>query len=232
MVFIVKNYEEVIINPFLKPNVKYSNNDAKHKSFATPEELQQTIDMAIKMNKPHVSFACSYAYTTMCRTDYIPTAQWNKHYKKTYLRIVEEKNNTEGDFPLYDENGDCLYPDFVKMLEDAFNNKKGLYLIMRKQLQNSHGFKKGEYYPYKRRHLGSEVKKVLDACKKAYPNFNPHLVFKSFRKGAISDLQSMTSEKNVMLLTRHKDPKVLTTNYFNRNNKTQAIKVSKIRNLK
>ena len=50
--------------------------------------------------------------------------------------------------------------------------------------------------------------------------------------GAISDLQGKTTDKNVMILTRHKDPKVLATNYLNRKDKSKAIAVSKIRNLK
>lgn len=220
------------INMFTKLGLEQSGNDARNSAFATPQEYQQTIDMADSMNKPSVALAVSYAYTTICRTDYIPLAQWNKNYFKTYLKIVEAKNNSEGDFYLYDENGECLYPEFTKRLENAFNNKKGLYLIMRKQVANSHGLKAGEYYPYTRRYLGSEVKKVIDACKKAYPNYNQNLVFKSFRKGAISDLQGKTNDKNVMMLTRHKDPKVLATNYLNRQDPSKSIAVSKIRNLK
>ena len=220
------------INMFTKLGLKQSGNDERNEAFATPQEYKQALDMADSMNKPQIALAIDYAYTTMCRTDYIPLVQWNKNYFKNYLRIVEAKNNSESDFPLYDENGESLCPEFVKRLENAFANKKGLYLIMRKQVANSHGYKAGEYYPYTRRYLGSQIKEVLDACKKTYPEFNQNLVFKSFRKGAISDLQGKTTDKNVMILTRHKDPKVLATNYLNRKDKSKAIAVSKIRNLK
>ena len=220
------------INMFTKLALEQSGKDPRNKSFATPQEYKQALDMADSMNKPEIALALDWAYITLDRTEYIHLRKWNTNYFKNYLYIYEEKNKSEGNFPLYDENGECLYPEFTKRLENAFNNKKGLYLIMRKQVANSHGFKAGEYYPYTRRYIGSEVKKVLDACKKAYPEFNQNLVYKSFRKGAISDLQGQTTDTNVMILSRHKDPKVLTTNYLNKKDKSKAIAVSKIRNLK
>ena len=101
---------------------------------------------------------------------------------------------------------------------------------MRKQTKNSHGLISGQHYPFTLRYLQEKIRFVLDSCKDRLSN--PNLQFSSFRKGAISDLQGKTTDKNVMMLTRHKDPKVLATNYLNRQDPSKSIAVSKIRNLK
>jgi len=211
-----------VINPFIDTELKYSG---KETYFATIKDLDIVINQADQLNLRSVGTALSLSYWTTIRSGYIYKLLWNKHYHKTYMDIIQEKNDSWVKFPLYD-NDECLYPKLVNRLEKDFNDKKGLYIVMRKQTKNSHGFISGQYYPFTKRYLQEKVRFVLDQCKDKLSN--PNLEFSSFRKGGISDIATETNSHNVMSITGHKEEKTL-TKYINYKDTRKQIKVSRER---
>jgi len=210
------------VNPFIDTELKYSGAETY---FATVKDLDIATDTADQLNLRSVGTALNLVYWTTIRSGYVKDLTWSQHYKKTYLDIIQEKNNSYVQFPLYDDN-ECLYPKLVARLEKDFAEKKGLYMVMRKQTKNSHGFISGQYYPFTKRYLQEKVRFVLDKCKDKLSN--PNLQFSSFRKGAISDIATETNSHNVMSITGHKEEKTL-TKYINYKDKRKQIKVSKER---
>jgi hypothetical protein len=210
------------VNPFIDTELKYSGAETY---FATVKDLDIATDTADQLNLRSVGTALNLVYWTTIRSGYVKDLTWSQHYKKTYLDIIQEKNNSYVQFPLYDDN-ECLYPKLVARLEKDFAEKKGLYMVMRKQTKNSHGFMSGQYYPFTKRYLQEKVRFVLDKCKDKLSN--PNLQFSSFRKGAISDIATETNSHNVMSITGHKEEKTL-TKYINYKDKRKQIKVSKER---
>lgn len=210
------------INPFIDTELKYSG---KETYFATIKDLDIVVNQADQLNLRSVGTALSLSYWTTIRSGYIYKLLWNKHYHKTYMDIIQEKNDSWVKFPLYD-NDECLYPKLVNRLEKDFNDKKGLYIVMRKQTKNSHGFISGQYYPFTKRYLQEKVRFVLDQCKDKLSN--PNLEFSSFRKGGISDIATETNSHNVMSITGHKEEKTL-TKYINYKDTRKQIKVSRER---
>ena len=210
------------VNPFIDTELKYSGAETY---FATVKDLDIATDTADQLNLRSVGTALNLVYWTTIRSGYVKNLTWSQHYKKTYLDIIQEKNNSYVQFPLYDDN-ECLYPKLVARLEKDFAEKKGLYIVMRKQTKNSHGFISGQYYPFTKRYLQEKVRFVLDKCKDKLSN--PNLQFSSFRKGAISDIATETNSHNVMSITGHKEEKTL-TKYINYKDKRKQIKVSKER---
>ena len=210
------------INPFIDTELKYSG---KETYFATIKDLDIVVNQADQLNLRSVGTALSLSYWTTIRSGYIYKLLWNKHYHKTYMDIIQEKNDSWVKFPLYDSD-ECLYPKLVSRLEKDFNDKKGLYIVMRKQTKNSHGFISGQYYPFTKRYLQEKVRFVLDQCKNKLSN--PNLEFSSFRKGGISDIATETNSHNVMSITGHKEEKTL-TKYINYKDTRKQIKVSRER---
>ena len=210
------------INPFIDTELKYSG---KETYFATIKDLDISVNQADQLNLRSVGTALSLSYWTTIRSGYIYKLLWNKHYHKTYMDIIQEKNDSWVKFPLYDSD-ECLYPKLVSRLEKDFNDKKGLYIVMRKQTKNSHGFISGQYYPFTKRYLQEKVRFVLDQCKNKLSN--PNLEFSSFRKGGISDIATETNSHNVMSITGHKEEKTL-TKYINYKDTRKQIKVSRER---
>jgi len=211
-----------VINPFIDTELKYSG---KETYFATIKDLDISVNQADQLHLRSVGTALSLSYWTTIRSGYIYKLLWNKHYHKTYMDIIQEKNDSWVKFPLYD-NDECLYPKLVNRLEKDFNDKKGLYIVMRKQTKNSHGFISGQYYPFTKRYLQEKVRFVLDQCKDKLSN--PNLEFSSFRKGGISDIATETNSHNVMSITGHKEEKTL-TKYINYKDTRKQIKVSRER---
>ena len=211
-----------VVNPFIDVDLKYSG---KETYFATVQDLDIAVDQADQLNLRSVGTALSLAYWTLIRVGYIKDLTWSQHYKKSYMDIIQEKNNSWVQFPLYDDN-ECLYPKLVSRLEKDFKEKKGLYIVMRKQTKNSHGLISGQYYPFTKRYLQEKVRFVLDQCKDKLSN--PNLEFSSFRKGGISDLATETNTQNVMSLSGHKEAKTLAS-YINYKDNRKQIKVSKER---
>ena len=210
------------INPFIDTELKYSG---KETYFATIKDLDISVNQADQLHLRSVGTALSLSYWTTIRSGYIYKLLWNKHYHKTYMDIIQEKNDSWVKFPLYDSD-ECLYPKLVSRLEKDFNDKKGLYIVMRKQTKNSHGFISGQYYPFTKRYLQKKVRFVLDQCKNKLSN--PNLEFSSFRKGGISDIATETNSHNVMSITGHKEEKTL-TKYINYKDTRKQIKVSRER---
>jgi len=209
------------VNPFLKPDTEYSGKDTY---FATLKDLEIVVNKADQLHLRSVGTALMLAYWTLIRVGYIKDLTWSQHYKKTYLDIIQEKNDSWVQFPLYDEN-ECLYPSLVARLEKDFIEKKGLFIVMRKQMKNSHGYIAGQYYPFTLRYLQEKVRFVLDQCKEQLSN--PNLEFSSFRKGGISDIATETSTSNVMALSGHKSDAV--EKYINYQDKRKLVEASKVR---
>ena len=210
------------INPFIDTELKYSGKDTY---FATVEDLETVVNKADQLHLRSVGTALMLAYWTLIRVGYIKDLTWSQHYKKTHLDIIQEKNNSWVQFPLYDDT-ECLYPSLVARLEKDFAEKKGLYMVMRKQQKNSHGFISGQYYPFTKRYLQEKVRFVLDQCKEQLSN--PNLEFSSFRKGGISDIATETSTSNVMALSGHKSDKTLKS-YINYKDNRKLVEASKQR---
>lgn len=210
------------VNPFIDVELKYSGNETY---FATVKDLDIAVNQADQLNLRSVGTALTLAYWTMIRVGYIKDLTWSQHYNKTYIDIIQEKNDSWVKFPLYDD-GECLYPNLVSRLEKDFTEKKGLYIVMRKQTKNSHGLISGQHYPFTLRYLQEKIRFVLDSCKDRLSN--PNLQFSSFRKGAISDLATETNSHNVMSLTGHKSERTLAS-YINYKDNRKQIKVSKER---
>ena len=117
------------VNPFIDTELKYSGAETY---FATVKDLDIATDTADQLNLRSVGTALNLVYWTTIRSGYVKNLTWSQHYKKTYLDIIQEKNNSYVQFPLYDDN-ECLYPKLVARLEKDFAEKKGLYIVMRKQ---------------------------------------------------------------------------------------------------
>ena len=224
MFFIVADPVEYpnAVNPFIDTELKYSG---KETYFATVEDLDIAVNKADQLHLRSVGTALMLAYWTLIRVGYIKNLTWSQHYHKSYMDIIQEKNDSWVKFPLYDDN-ECLYPKLVSRLEKDFKDKKGLYIVMRKQMKNSHGFISGQHYPFTIRYLQEKVRYVLDQCKDQFSN--PNLEFSSFRKGGISDIATETNSHNVMSITGHKSEKTLTS-YINYKDNRKQIKVSRER---
>ena len=113
------------INPFIDTELKYSG---KETYFATVKDLEIVVNKADQLHLRSVGTALMLAYWTLIRVGYIKDLTWSQHYKKDYMDIIQEKNNSWVQFPLYND-GECLYPSLVARLEKDFTEKK-VYILL------------------------------------------------------------------------------------------------------
>ena len=211
-------------NPFLNPKIQ---NSGQQTYWATEKDLEIAVKEADQMGLRPIGTALMLAYYTTIRVGYIRNLQWSK-YKKNYIQVFQEKNDAEVDFYLYQQNGKYLFEDLAIRLEEDFKNKQGLFIVMRKQLKNSHGYIRGQYYQYTERFISDVVGKVLNACKDKFSN--PNLAFSSFRKGGIDETAVAVGSDKARVLTGHKETKTIDRHYkIQKTNRNEFEKVSKLR---
>ena len=211
-------------NPFLNPKIQ---NSGQQTYWATEKDLEIAVKEADQMGLRPIGTALMLAYYTTIRVGYIRNLQWSK-YKKNYIQVFQEKNDVEVDFYLYQQNGKYLFEDLAIRLEEDFKNKQGLFIVMRKQLKNSHGYIRGQYYQYTERFISDVVGKVLNACKDKFSN--PNLAFSSFRKGGIDETAVAVGSDKARVLTGHKETKTIDRHYkIQKTNRNEFEKVSKLR---
>jgi len=211
-------------NPFLNPKIQ---NSGQQTYWATEKDLEIAVKEADQMGLRPIGTALMLAYYTTIRVGYIRSLQWSK-YKKNYIQVFQEKNDAEVDFYLYQQNGKYLFEDLAIRLEEDFKNKQGLFIVMRKQLKNSHGYIRGQYYQYTERFISDVVGKVLNACKDKFSN--PNLAFSSFRKGGIDETAVAVGSDKARVLTGHKETKTIDRHYkIQKTNRNEFEKVSKLR---
>jgi hypothetical protein len=211
-------------NPFLNPKIQ---NSGQQTYWATEKDLEIAVEQADQMDLRPIGTALMLAYYTTIRVGYIRNLQWSK-YKKNYIQVFQEKNDAEVDFYLYQQNGQYLFKDLAIRLEEDFKNKQGLFIVMRKQLKNSHGYIRGQYYQYTERFISDVVSKVLNACKDNLSN--PNLAFSSFRKGGIDETAVAVGSEKARVLTGHKETKTIDRHYkIQKTNRNEFEKVSKLR---
>ena len=211
-------------NPFLNPKIQ---NSGQQTYWATEKDLEIAVKEADQMGLRPIGTALMLAYYTTIRVGYIRNLQWSK-YKKNYIQVFQEKNDAEVDFYLYQQNGQYLFKDLAIRLEEDFKNKQGLFIVMRKQLKNSHGYIRGQYYQYTERFISDVVGKVLNACKDKFSN--PNLAFSSFRKGGIDETAVAVGSDKARVLTGHKETKTIDRHYkIQKTNRNEFEKVSKLR---
>ncbi len=226
MVHITNNkdiYKEAT-NPFLNPKIK---NSGKQTYWATDKDLEIAVKQADQMDLRPIGTALMLAYHTTIRVGYIKDLQWSK-YKKNYIQVIQEKNDSEVDFYLYQQNGKYLYEDLAIRLEEDFKTKTGLFIVMRKQLKNSHGYIKGRYYQYTERFIKEIVSKVLNGCKDKLSN--PNITFSSFRKGGIDETAVAVGSDKARVITGHDETITIDRHYkVKKTNRKEFEKVSKLR---
>ena len=211
-------------NPFLNPKIQ---NSGQQTYWATEKDLEIAVKEADQMGLRPIGTALMLAYYTTIRVGYIRNLQWSK-YKKNYIQVFQEKNDAEVDFYLYQQNGKYLFEDLAIRLEEDFKNKQGMFIVMRKQLKNSHGYIRGQYYQYTERFISDVVGKVLNACKDKFSN--PNLAFSSFRKGGIDETAVAVGSDKARVLTGHKETKTIDRHYkIQKTNRNEFEKVSKLR---
>ena len=211
-----------VLNPFLKFDMSYTGND---RAFATLDDLDLAVQQADQLNLGSVGTALLLSYWTTIRVGYIHKLHWNK-YKKNYITIYQEKEDTEVDFYLYDDKGKCLYPELAKRLESEYKNKKGVFICML-NAKNRHGKYLNRFNKYTDRYLKDNVKKVLDSIRDKLSD--PKIVFASFRKGALSDAQVNIPTKDIRAFSGHKSTSVLTKNYLAKEHLKEKAKITQFK---
>ena len=216
-------------NPFLNPRIK---NTGQQTYWATEKDLEIAVKQADQMDLRPIGTALMLAYYTTIRVGYIRNLQWSK-YKKNYIQVFQEKNDVEVDFYLYQQNGQYLFKDLAIRLEEDFKTKTGLFIVMRKQLKNSHGYIRGQYYQYTERFISDVVSKVLNACidKDGKTTLsNSKIAFSSFRKGGIDETAVAVGSDKARVITGHKETKTIERHYkVKKTNRNEFEKVSKLR---
>ena len=211
-------------NPFVNPKIKNSGKDTY---WATDKDLEIAVKQADQMDLRPIGTALMLAYHTTIRVGYIKDLQWSK-YKKNYIQVIQEKNDAEVDFYLYQQNGKYLFEDLAIRLEEDFKTKTGLFIVMRKQLKNSHGYIRGQYYQYTERFIAEIVSKVLNACKGKLSN--PNITFSSFRKGGIDETAVAVGSDKARVITGHDETITIDRHYKDKKtNRKEFEKVSKLR---
>jgi hypothetical protein len=196
-------------NPFARMGLVAS---AGTVTAATYGDLLAAVAQADAMNLHSLGTALMLTWEWAQREEHIFTAFMLPHYRpkdhpnKVY--VAHPKNGEAVWIPLFDGQGDALFPDLMERMDIAKKDRVGTGPFFVRDWIDQ---KAGTPLPWATtngdlRHMSRNVKAILKAA-----GLDPRITFTSFRHGGLTELgDSDLTDAQIRALSRHKSAKVLT----------------------
>jgi hypothetical protein len=196
-------------NPFARMGLVAS---ASTVTAATYGDLLAAVAQADAMGLPSLGTALMLTWEWLQREEHIFTAFMLPHYRPkdhpNEAYVVHPKNGEAVWIPLFDTQGNALFPELMERMDLAKKNRVGAGpFFVRDWIDKKAGVPLawatagGDL-----RHMSRNVKAILRAAE-----LDAHITFTSFRHGGLTELgDSDLTDAQIRALSRHKSAKVLT----------------------